>query len=273
VDPKVLPNAEGGIGEGWGGRTAAGIQFAVKLFPKVTHPDMYLARNGVSDWDLSRADVDLFRLGIDPIAEGGRLAAVLLQFPPSFHAAVETRDYLDWLLEAFAGYPLAVELRHRSWSDDGAETAARLNAHAATLVLIDEPKFSSSIRQPAAGGAERTVQEPSGLTYIRLHGRNAEHWWEHDASEDRYDYLYPPAELRPFADTARAAAKTSRRVLLYMNNHFSAKSVANAVILKRELDQAITGEYPAEMIARFPELAGVVRTTALPYDLLSGPPE
>ena len=141
---------EPAMSEAWVRRTPLGFQFAIKLFQKFTHPDMYLARDGVSDWDLSRADVDLFRRGIDPLAEGGRLAALLLQFPPSFHADVETRDYLDWLLEAFEGYPLAVELRHRSWSDDGAETAARLDAHAASLVLIDEPKFSSSI--PAASG-------------------------------------------------------------------------------------------------------------------------
>ena len=262
---------EPAMSEAWVRRTPLGFQFAIKLFQKFTHPDMYLARDGVSDWDLSRADVDLFRRGIDPLAEGGRLAALLLQFPPSFHADVETRDYLDWLLEAFEGYPLAVELRHRSWSDDGAETTARLDAHAASLVLIDEPKFSSSIRQPSAGAP--AVAGRSRLTYVRLHGRNAGQWWEHDASEDRYDYLYSTAELRPFAKTARAAAKSSRRVLLYLNNHFSAKSVANAVILKHELDQPITGEYPPEMIARFPELAGVVRTTDLPSDLLSGSPE
>ena len=88
---------------------------------------MYLARDGVTDWDLSRADVDLFRHGIGPIADAGRLAALLVQFPPSFHAEPETRDYLDWLLDALTGYPIAVELRHRSWSDeaDGDARAAR----------------------------------------------------------------------------------------------------------------------------------------------------
>jgi uncharacterized protein YecE (DUF72 family) len=255
---------EAPMSESWVRRTPPGFQFAVKLFQKFTHPDMYLARDGVKEWDLSRDDVGLFRSGLHPIAEADRLTALLVQFPPSFHAGAETRDYLDWLLEAFDGYPLAVELRHRSWSDDADDTGRRLNAHAASWVSIDEPKFSSSIRQPRGPGPA----DPSGLTYIRLHGRNAAQWWEHDASEDRYDYLYSTAELRPFAARAREAAKTSRRVVLYMNNHFSAKSVANAVILKHELDQAITGEYPQELVARYPELAGVVRTSGLPL----GPP-
>lgn len=249
------------MSEAWVRRTPPGFQFAVKLFQKFTHPDMYLGRDGVKDWDLSRDDVDVFRTGVDPIARADKLAAILVQFPSSFHAEEETRDYLDWVLEAFDGYPLAVELRHRSWSDDADGTAGRLGAHAASWVLIDEPKFSGSIRQPQPAAAD-----PSGLTYIRLHGRNAARWWKHDESEDRYDYLYSPGELRPFAARARQAAKTTKRVLLYMNNHFSAKSVANAVILKHQLDQPITGEYPQEMVSRYPELAGVVQPSGLPLD-------
>jgi uncharacterized protein YecE (DUF72 family) len=265
----------------WARRTPPDFQFAIKLFQKFTHPDMYLGRNGVSDWDLSKDDVDLFRRGIDPIADAGRLAAVLIQFPPSFHAETETRDYLDWLLEAFSGYALAVELRHKTWSDDRAATAAQLSARQASWVLIDEPKFSSSIRQRYGEGlgtvADLETPPPYGnygnLTYIRLHGRNAAQWWEHDSSEDRYNYLYSPAELAPFARTARSAAASKRRVLMYLNNHFSAKAVANAVILKHQLDQTITGEYPPEIVARFPDLAGVVRTSGLPYDRPSGSPE
>ena len=40
-----------------------------------------------------------------------------------------------------------VELRHRSWSDDPAETLQLLDAFGAAWVQIDEPKFRVSIRQ------------------------------------------------------------------------------------------------------------------------------
>ena len=43
------------------------------------------------------------------------------------------------------------------------------------------------------------------LAYIRMHGRNAAAWWEHDTPDDRYNYLYSAAELAPIADKARAA--------------------------------------------------------------------
>ena len=55
-----------------------------------------------------------------------------------------------------------------------------------------------------------------------------------------------------------------RRVLMYINNHFSAKAVANAALLKHELGQNVPGEYPLEILGRYPDLAGVVTTSGLP---------
>jgi len=246
----------------WLRRTPPSFLYAVKLYQKFTHPDMYLARGGVNDWNVTSGDLDEFRLGIDPLAEAGRLIALLVQFPSSFHKEPETADYLDWLGTALSAYPLAVELRHRSWSDDTLGTAARLAAHRATWVQIDEPKFADSVNQDL--GAAATVADPSSLLYMRLHGRNAARWWAHDESEDRYDYLYRAAELQPFADAAKKASASGRRVAMYMNNHFSAKAVANAAILKHQLGDQPAGDYPREMIDRYPELNGIVSTSGLP---------
>jgi hypothetical protein len=44
-----------------------------------------------------------------------------------------------------------------------------------------------------------------------------------------------------------------------MNNHFAAKAVANAATLKHELGLEVSGAYREEMLARYPELEGVVR--------------
>jgi uncharacterized protein YecE (DUF72 family) len=180
------------------------------------------------------------------------------------------RGYLDWLLGVFAGYPIAVELRHRSWSDAADDTRAQLASHGAAWTLVDEPKFASSVRQApieeieTSEGQHSAADENSALTYIRLHGRNAAMWWEHDEAEDRYDYLYSAAELQPIAQVARRAA-ASKRVLVYFNNHFSAKAVANAAVLRHELDQRPPGEYEREMIDRYPELEGIVTRSGLPY--------
>jgi uncharacterized protein YecE (DUF72 family) len=244
---------EPGQAESWLRRTPASFHFAIKLFQKFTHPDMYLAR-GAADWDVSRADFDLFRRGLAPLAEAARLAAVLVQFPPSFHADDDTRGYLEWLLGGLSAYPVAVELRHKSWSDDAAGTRALLEAAHAAWAWIDEPKFQSSIRQ--TGAEASTGAAP--LAYFRLHGRNAATWWEHAHADDRYNYLYSREELRPVSESAARAAASGKRTLVMFNNHFSAKAVANAAVLKHDLGQIVPGEYPPEMLARYPELEGVV---------------
>ncbi len=149
-----------------------------------------------------------------------------------------------------------MELRHRSWSDDIAGTLSLLNGHDAAWVQIDEPKFRFSIRQ-------NYLPNVRGFYYMRLHGRNAERWWKHDKSEDRYDYLYSSEELKEFSETIDAARHLVRKTYLYTNNHFSAKSVANAAMIKKQLGEPIEGEYPAEFVRQYPELAGVVRVGAL----------
>ena len=68
------------------------------------------------------ADVDEFRAGLEPMAASGKLGAVLVQFPAGFHADTASTDYLAGLLRTFRDYPLAVELRHRTWSDAQADT-------------------------------------------------------------------------------------------------------------------------------------------------------
>lgn len=244
----------------WVRRTPSHFGFAVKLYQKFTHPDMFLERHGVSEWDVTRGDLDAFRAGIAPLADADRLRALLIQFPPSFHAEADTRTYLDWLMQSLAGYPLAIELRHRSWSDASADTRQLLDRHRAAWVLIDEPKFEGSIDQPLD-----LTQSAGPLAYVRLHGRNRATWWDHGAGEERYNYLYAGQELAPFSDTALAASKAGKRTLLFLNNHFSAKAVANAAVLKDQLGDLVPGEYTREMVNRYPELEGIVRVAGLPF--------
>ena len=250
---------------GWAERTPPGFEFSLKLYQKFTHPGMYKAsRLGdlpatPEELDalarINRADVDQFKAGLEPLASAGKLGALLAQFPPSFKDTPESRAYLEWLLQVFREYPVSVELRHASWSDHVGETVDLLNAHGAAWTQIDEPKFRSSIRQN---------QLPNVRTfyYMRLHGRNAAQWWTHGATEDRYNYLYSTEELQPIAETATAARAIVKKAYLYMNNHFAAKSVANAVAVKHLTGEPIEGEYPQDMVDRYAFLAPLVKTTA-----------
>jgi uncharacterized protein YecE (DUF72 family) len=93
---------------------------------------------------------------------------------------------------------------------------------------------------------------------MRLHGRNAAKWWTHGRAEERYDYLYAPEEIRGFTDTVDAARAVVGSLYLYLNNHFAAKSVANAVMIRQQLGQPITGTYPPAFVSRYPQLSGIV---------------
>jgi hypothetical protein len=53
-------------------------------------------------------------------------------------------------------------------------------------------------------------------------------------------------------------------VFVYLNNHFSAKAVANASIIKADLGQPLDADFPDALIDRYPELAGIVRVAGLP---------
>jgi uncharacterized protein YecE (DUF72 family) len=242
---------------GWAGRTPPGFEFSLKLFQKFTHPEMFQKQTGAYPTDLGFKDVDEFRAMLDPLASAGKLGALLAQFPASFKNEPHTRGYLEWLLAAFKDYLVAVELRHRSWSDQPAETIEMLNAVGAAWAQIDEPKFRSSIDQSLLP----TVRT---FYYLRLHGRNAQQWWKHDKSEDRYNYLYSAEELEPFAEAAETASRQVRKAYLYANNHFSAKSVANAAILKHQLGQPVPGDYPQAFVDAYPDLKTIVKVLQPP---------
>jgi uncharacterized protein YecE (DUF72 family) len=250
-------------------RTPPGFEFSLKLYQKFTHPEMFEKATGGDPFDLGQKDVDEFRAAIEPIASAGKLGALLAQFPASFQHEPNNRGYLEWLLERFRDYLLAVELRHATWSDDAAGTLDLLDAYGAAWALIDEPKFRDSVRQDLRFPLRRGPRAANRFYYLRLHGRNATQWWSHEKSEDRYNYLYSRDELKPFAAAARDVAREVRKAYLYANNHFSAKSVANAAILKHELGQEVTGEYPQEIVDRYPDLRGIVKV--FPSPLLPSP--
>jgi uncharacterized protein YecE (DUF72 family) len=243
------------VSRSWVGRTPQAFEFAVKLYQKFTHPNL------VSDQSpVSAADVSAFKSGIDPLAAGGRLGPLLAQFPASFKDSPEARDYLKWLLQTFREYRVAVELRHKSWSDNRADVQNLLRDFGAAWTQIDEPKFRLSVRQDLRPNVK-------GFYYMRLHGRNAAQWWRHDKSEDRYNYLYSEAELKPIAEAVKKARAEVHKQYVYLNNHFAAQAVADAAVLRHMLDEPVETPMPVELVERYPMLEGKV-TTSPPLRLL-----
>lgn len=221
--------------ESWAKRTPDDFEFTVKVWQQFTH------RKG--EW--TKEDIEEFKAGILPLIEADKLGCLLFQFPASFRHTPETMDRLKALLVSFEGHPKAVELRHRSWTD----VVPALQSVGAAPTFIDEPKFKDSIRQEIAAPG-------TGLLYLRFHGRKFEKWWRHEHRNERYDYLYTPEELHPYAIRLKSILedKNIQRAYIFFNNHPGAKAVANAVMMRAELDIPVKAELPEKFLEEYPQL-------------------
>lgn len=214
--------------------------FTVKLLQVFTHQRK----------DFSQKEVGDFKKGIEPLAVKQRLAAILIQFPWSFHDSAENRDYLERLFKLFAEFPLALEVRHGSW--DRPDFHEFLKEHKVCYCNIDQPVFSNSIKPSAI------VTNPL-FSYVRLHGRNYKDWFREEAGrDDRYNYLYTTDELEDWIKRIKKLAEGSDRVFIITNNHYRGQALANALQIKN----MITGEklqVPATMLEKYPVLKEIAK--------------
>jgi uncharacterized protein YecE (DUF72 family) len=199
------------------------LTFSVKAHESLTH------RVDGGKW---REEAAAFIRALEPLRQpapgfaGGRLEAVLFQFPYSFHYEPDQRRYLDRLLGEFAGLPAAVEFRNARWFNP--RTFDGLRRRGVTLVSLDMPDLR---------GLPPALDEPTApLAYLRFHGRNGAAWWEGGDRAARYHYRYPEAELRAAAERVRRIAPHVRRVLVYFNNHPLGYAALNAGALMGMLE-------------------------------------
>ncbi len=187
--------------------------FTAKLWQIFTH-----------DPSATKEDERAVRAGFDVLRKAGKLGAVLLQFPFSFHCTRETTAYLTAVLTRFADYPLVVELRHSSWQTP--DTLTLLREHHAGFCNIDQPIIGRSL--------EPSAEATSPVGYVRLHGRRYDTWFSDNPStpaHERYNYLYSPEELDPWVARIRTVSKHTRSTFVVTNNHFQGKAVVNALQL------------------------------------------
>ena len=238
------------VASGWVAKTPGDFVFSIKLWQKFTHP-MQISRNKFEEqWGpLTHKDFDDFRAGILPLAEAGKLWVLLLQYSAGFHCSPENIENVERNLRWFYDYPKVVELRHKSWSEESDAIKALLEENRAGAVLIDEPKFGTSIRQD---------WEPSGdIFYFRAHGRNARAWWNPKEAWERYDYLYSREEIKEHAERIKTVVGTPgvKKAFAFYNNHARANAAANAIMLSQKLGVRLKAMPPEAMLVTFPELA------------------
>lgn len=182
-----------------------GFDFMVKLPQSFTHRRQ--------DLESDRAK---FAVAIEPLVQSGKLAGLLAQFPYSFKFNSDSLDYVALCREAFEPNPLFVEFRHDSWVNR--TMYERLRAEQIGYVCVDEPQLPGLLKPDAFATTD--------TAYVRLHGRNAEQWW--DGGPLRYDYSYSDEEMEYWKQKIMKLLTKVRQVYLYFNNCHFGQAAGNA---------------------------------------------
>lgn len=200
-------------------QTPAGFQFLIKLPQTLSH-------------DNDGRDLLPFRQALAPLRQRGQLLGLLCQLPQASHNTAEARAWIERLAEELGNDRLAIEFRHRSWT--APDVPHWLAQCGLDLVSVDVPNLP--------GLYPTGLVRSSKTIYLRLHSRNAGHWYASDKEHDRYDYDYTDAELEGWIDTLKSAAGKAARALLLFNNCHRAQAVQNARRM-RELIKQLAPEF------------------------------
>ncbi len=241
------------LGRLWCRKAAAvnpNFVFTAKLHRSFTHsPLAVMEPTSAVSIRPNDEDERLAREGLESLASEGKLGALLIQFPVSFKNTSLNREYLEQLLRQFIEYPRVVEVRHDSW--DNPETISEFNRQNVGFCNIDQPLLGRSLSP--------TEHVTSGVGYVRLHGRNYDQWFDSDNRNDRYNYLYKPAELEKWKEKVEVIARKAETTYVIANNHFQAKAAVNALQLKHLLGGKKV-PVPETLGRHYPELREISET-------------
>ncbi len=217
----------------WAQWTPDDFRFSVKAHPVFSgHPidrkrlpkELDLALPAASDARLYPKDLpptvareieQRYFAGLAPLIESGRLAAILVQFPPWFDATRGNARHIEGLRRRFPEAPFAIEFRHRSWllPERRERVFALLRALELVYVAVDEPVVER------AGVPLAPVVTCQRLAILRCHGQNHAAWANPRASiAERFNYLYAPAELLVLAGALERMSQEAAEVHTVFSN-------------------------------------------------------
>ncbi len=159
-----------------------------------------------------------FIQAITPLQEAGKFGAILAQFPNSFRATDESRDYVRWFREQLGTLPVVVEFRNKEWLTES--TYELLRENDLGFCSVDEPFFP------------RIAKVTAPVAYVRFHGRNYKKWWKHEHAYERYDYTYKKEELEEWTPKIDEMNQMAERTFVFANNHYRGQGIDTARQLK-----------------------------------------
>jgi uncharacterized protein YecE (DUF72 family) len=194
-------------------KTPPGFRFVVKLHQSMTH-----------EAALDEPRMREFLAVLEPLKRAGKYDGLLAQFPWGFRRTIANETHLESLRSRLGNEPLFAEFRHDSWAHP--ELEPWLRERRIGYCAVDEPALK--------GLMPPIVLLTTDTGYVRLHGRNAENWWDRSGG-DRYDYDYSEAELREWLEKVAKLAEQAKRTYLFFNNCHAGQAARNAKLMQELL--------------------------------------
>ncbi|MDH3284049.1 MAG: DUF72 domain-containing protein [Acidobacteriota bacterium] len=175
------------------------------------------------------------RAVLEPLAEVGVLAAVLLQFPQGMHWERAAAERVRETIGLLGPLHCAVEFRHRSWSTE--RVLDWLARHGVSFCNIDQPQLPGTMPPTAWHTASPAI--------IRLHGRHRALWFARDGEPGRHAYRYPARELEPWAERVSELRRMAKETIVVATNHVGGHALATVLKLRALLGERGISAPPA----------------------------
>ena len=213
----------------WIDETPETFQFIVKAYQGMTGH-----LRGKSPYDSTEEMFNQFKLSVEPLRDAGKLAMILMQFPPWFDCKKENVDELRSIRRLLEGYDIAIEFRHQSWyaGELREKSIAFLRDHAFIHTIADEPQDGDgSVPLVAVSTREEKA-------FVRLHGRNVGGWRNRTGDSEawrkvRYLYNYSDEELKEIQAVIEGLNSSTDHVFVIFNNNSGGHAAENAKRLQK----------------------------------------
>ena len=216
----------------WIQETPDHFQFIVKAYQGMTGH-----ARGEIPFETKEEKFDAFTKSMRPLQEAGKLAMVLVQFPPWFDCVKPHVEEIRYIREQLKDFDVAIEFRHQSWYSPPFKNK--------TIDFLRELNFIHTVcDEPQAGEGSVPIvpiATRNDQVLFRLHGRNI-YGWRNTSGDDktwrtvRYLYQYNADELKEIENIILQLKAQSKKVFVIFNNNSGKHAAENAKQIQQQME-------------------------------------
>ncbi|ATP41577.1 hypothetical protein CSE16_16910 [Solibacillus sp. R5-41] len=176
----------------------------------------------------------------------GKLAMILVQFPPWFDCQGKNVQYIRYVKKQLASFPVAIEFRNQSWYSEKMKerTLQFLKESELIHTVCDEP-------QAGSGSVPFVPIATHDKVLVRIHGRNVHGWRNIGHGENwrkvRFLYDYNQEELKKLSEHFLFLEHQAKEVYILFNNNSGGHAAKNAKMIQQMLQIQFDGLAPKQM--------------------------